>query len=232
MNIFVWLLKPNNIFKYTSNLLNYVFNIFCFSLIINLLYLYILNFIDYKQGFYAQIIFVHIPAAWISIFTYILLGISCFLFLLYKHPLLIYINDVFSFLSLLFVIITLITGSLWGKSTWGTWWVWDARLTSVFVMFIILLSILILRIVINDSYISIKLISFLGLLGMINIPVVKFSVQWWNTLHQPSSITLFQSSIDYSLLISIYGIFFVFLFFSFWVFISYMRVVILELKYS
>nr|AIA61077.1 cytochrome c-type biogenesis protein CcmC [Cyanidiaceae sp. MX-AZ01] len=230
MNFFAWLFRPRKILHYTNNLLNYVFIILCISFLLNLFYLYVLNFVDYKQGYYAQIIFVHIPAAWISIFIYVLVGIISFLFLMNKHPLLIYINDIFSFLSLLFVVITLITGSLWGRPTWGTWWVWDARLTSVFVIFIILLSILILRFTISDSFNSAKLSSFLGLIGIINIPIVKFSVDWWNTLHQPSSITLFKSSIDYHLIIPIYGIFFIFFLFSVLIFLISIRLIILELK--
>jgi heme exporter protein C len=232
MNFFVWLLKPSNVIKYTDNFIKYLvilLNILIFS---NLIYLYFLGFVDYKQGFYAQIMFVHVPAAWMAIFVYILLGITSFLFLVYKHPLLIYINDIFAFLSLLFVTLTLITGSLWGKPTWGTWWVWDARLTSVFVIFLLLLSILILRFLIENFYDSAKLVSFLGLIGIINIPIVKFSVEWWNTLHQPSSITLFKSQIDYSLLISIYGMFLFFFIFSLLIFFIYLKVVILELKYQ
>lgn len=230
MKIIYWLLNPNRFLKYSCfwlNLFSFFYLFSCFFVFYNL---YDLNYIDHKQSFYAQIIFIHVPAAWMCIFSYIILSVSSLLFLINKHPILAYINDILCISSLFFVLITLLTGSLWGKPTWGTWWVWDARLTSVFILFLILTGIIIVKNSFNDIIRGSMVLSFLALIGLLNIPIIKFSVEWWNTLHQPASISLFNSHIDYSIIYSLFGILFIFFTFFVIIIIIYIRIVVLMLK--
>ncbi len=157
---------------------------------------------DYQQGMLIRIMYVHVPCAWIS--TLIYTSMTCFsiMYLVKKIQILYLINVASTYVGLVFTFLTLITGSLWGKPTWGTWWVWDSRLTSVFVMFLFYLSNIII-IQANANIIrSATPSSIFVILGFINIPIVKFSVNIWNSLHQKSSILKIGGpSIDGSMLI-------------------------------
>jgi heme exporter protein C len=156
---------------------------------------------DFQQGENYRIIFIHVPAAWMSIFIYILISLASFLFLITKHPLLNIFSRIGTQFGILFTLLTIFTGSLWGKPMWGTFWVWDARLTSVFILLFIYLAatrLLDLSAEIGSIFICI---------GLINIPIIKFSVNWWNTLHQPSSITQFGTSIHISMMLPILVVF-------------------------
>nr|YP_010007679.1 c1 cytochrome ABC transporter subunit [Cyanidium caldarium]QNR39841.1 c1 cytochrome ABC transporter subunit [Cyanidium caldarium] len=230
MKIIRWFLSPNKVLEYSFFWLQIFSFSFVFSFFFSFFSLYLFNFFDFKQGFFAQIMFVHVPAAWIALFLYVLLSFFSFIFLIYKHPLVIYFNDVLSFSCIVFVVITLITGSLWGKPTWGVWWVWDARLTSVFVLFLFLISIIILRKSFDKDTYGAEAASFLTLLGLINVPIIRFSVEWWNTLHQPSSITLFSSSVHSLVLFFLFCVFVCFFLFCISIILMYVRTIILKLK--
>ena len=144
---------------------------------------------DYLQGELVKILFIHVPFAWMSILIYISMSIAAFSCLILKTPfayrLMLRLNP----LGILFTILTLLTGSIWGKPAWGTWWVWDARLTSVLILFFIYLGFHLLNKSLDRPEKAHKIMSLYTLLGAINIPIIKFSVDWWNTLHQPSTIT-------------------------------------------
>ena len=143
---------------------------------------------DYQQGDTVRVMYVHVPAAWMAMAAYALMAVLSAAFLVWKHQLAGLAALAAAPVGACFTAIALITGSLWGKPTWGTWWVWDARLTSVLVLFFLYLGYLALAGAFDDRARGLRAASLLALVGIINLPIVKFSVDWWNTLHQPASI--------------------------------------------
>jgi len=156
---------------------------------------------DSQQGENSRILYVHVPAAWMSLLIYIAMAISSVLFLLTKHPFFQLLSGTGANIGALFTLFTLVTGGLWGKPMWGTFWVWDARSTSVLILFFLYLGAL------RFQQLSADVASIFICIGLIDIPIIKFSVNWWNTLHQPSSISQFGTSIHISMLIPILFIF-------------------------
>ena len=143
---------------------------------------------DYQQLDTVRIMFVHVPAAWLGLAAYVALGVSSFFALVFRHPLADAAARAAALPGAAFTALALATGSLWGKPMWGAWWVWDARLTSVVVLFLFYLGYMALRASIDDEVKAARAAAVLGLVGLINLPIVKFSVDWWNTLHQPASL--------------------------------------------
>src|SRR5665213_1386151 len=151
----------------------------------------VLDFIappDYQQGYTVHIMFIHIPAAWMSMFVYACLGGASFIGLVFRHALADAAARAAAPLGAGFTLLARATGSLWGRPMWGTWWVWDARLTSVLVLFLLFVGYLALRASIEDEAKGARAGAILALIGLINLPIIKFSVDWWNTLHQGESI--------------------------------------------
>jgi heme exporter protein C len=144
---------------------------------------------DFQQGETVRIMYVHVPSAWISIACYTFIAVMSAVALIWKHPLADIAARAAAPLGAGFTLIVLITGSLWGKPTWGTWWVWDARLTSVLVLFFLYLGHIALSNAFDNPQRGARAAAVLALVGFVNIPIIKFSVDWWNTLHQPASIT-------------------------------------------
>ena len=143
---------------------------------------------DYQQGDTVRIMFIHIPAAIWGLGAYGALGVSSFFALVFRHALADAAARAAALPGAGLTALALITGSLWGKPMWGTWWVWDARLTSVLVLFLFYIGYMALRASIDDEQKASKAAAVLGMVGLINLPIVKFSVDWWNTLHQPASL--------------------------------------------
>ncbi|WP_225873959.1 heme ABC transporter permease [Terrihabitans soli] len=143
---------------------------------------------DYQQGETVRIMFVHVPAAWLSMFGWTLMSIASLGVLVWRHPLADVAAEAAAPIGAAFTLIALVTGSLWGRPMWGTWWEWDARLTSVLVLFLMYLGVIALRAALDEPSRAAKLVAILTLVGFINIPIIKFSVDWWNTLHQPASV--------------------------------------------
>ena len=143
---------------------------------------------DYQQGETVRIMFVHVPAAWVAMMSYGALGAASFFSLVFRHALADAAARAAAPLGAAFTFLALVTGSVWGRPMWGTWWVWDARLTSVLVMFLLFVGYLALRASIEDEAKSARAGAILALIGLINLPIIKFSVDWWNTLHQGESI--------------------------------------------
>ncbi|MBB5700265.1 heme exporter protein C [Ochrobactrum daejeonense] len=143
---------------------------------------------DYQQGLTVRIMYIHVPFAWLSMMCYSIMAVSALGTLVWRHPLADVSIRAAAPLGAVFTALALATGSLWGKPMWGTWWVWDARLTSVFVLFLMYLGILALSRAMDDPARSAKPVAVLTLVGFVNIPIIKFSVDWWNTLHQPASV--------------------------------------------
>ena len=143
---------------------------------------------DYQQGQTVRIMFIHIGAAWMCMFVYVCLGVASFLAVVFRHALADAAATAAAPLGAGFTLLTLATGSLWGRPMWGAWWVWDARLTSVLVLFLLYLAYIALRASLDDEVKAARAAAILALVGAINLPIVKFSVDWWNTLHQGSSV--------------------------------------------
>jgi heme exporter protein C len=143
---------------------------------------------DYQQGDTVRIMYIHVPAAWLSMMCYTIMSISAIGTLVWRHPLADVAAKAAAPLGAAFTLLALVTGSLWGKPMWGTYWVWDARLTSVFILFLMYLGLIALNRAIDDPSKGARVTAVLILVGFVNIPIIKFSVDWWNTLHQSESI--------------------------------------------
>ncbi len=156
---------------------------------------------DYQQGDTVRIMYIHVPAAWMALFTYSFIALASAVALIWRHPLADVAARAASPLGAGFTFIALVTGSLWGKPMWGTWWVWDARLTSVLILFFLYIGHMALFDAFDDRSKGARAAAILALVGFVNVPIIKFSVDWWNTLHQPASVTkLAAPSIDPSML--------------------------------
>src|SRR6478672_10389028 len=143
---------------------------------------------DYQQGETVKIMYLHVPAAWMATFVYAVMTLSALGTLVWRHSLADAAQKAAAPLGAGFTFICLVTGSLWGKPMWGTWWVWDARLTSVLVLFVIYLGLIALWQTIEEPSRAARAAAILTLVGVVNLPIIKFSVDWWNTLHQPASV--------------------------------------------
>ncbi len=144
---------------------------------------------DYQQGATVQIMFIHVPASWVAMMCYSLMSVSALGTLVWRHPLADVSIRAAAPIGAAFTFLALFTGSLWGKPMWGTWWVWDARLTSVLILFIIYMGLIALSRAIEEPTTAARSLAVITLIGFINIPIIKFSVDWWNTLHQPASVS-------------------------------------------
>src|SRR5258708_5535945 len=143
---------------------------------------------DYQQGESVRIMFIHVPSAWMALFVYVVMALASAVALIWRHPLAELAAQEAAPLGAGFTLICLATGSLWGKPMWGTWWVWDARLTSVLVLFFLYLGYLALVHAFDEPTRGARAGAILALVGAVNLPIIKFSVDWWNTLHQPASV--------------------------------------------
>ena len=188
------LFEPNKIFKITSKAPKYVLFLFVVVLSVGLVEALIISPEDYKQSDAVRIMYVHVPAAWISlgIFSSItLLSICGFVF---RNKNFFLISKSLAPSGFVFNIIALVTGSIWGKPTWGTWWAWDARITSMLILALFYAMYLIVWRIYDKEEKVYKISTFITILGIINVPIIKYSVDWWNTLHQPASINIFSKS--------------------------------------
>jgi heme exporter protein C len=156
---------------------------------------------DYQQGATVKIMFLHVPSAWLGMFGWILMSVAALGTLVWRHPLADVAGKAAAPIGAAFTFLCLVTGSLWGRPMWGTYWVWDARLTSVLVLFLLYLGVLALYWTAEEPGRGARAAAILTLVGAVNIPIIKFSVDWWNTLHQPASVfRMGGSSIDPSIL--------------------------------
>ncbi len=149
---------------------------------------------DYQQGHTVKIMFIHVPSAWLAMGTYMMIAVSSLGLLVFRHPLADVSAKAAAPIGAAFTLLALVTGSLWGKPMWGAYWVWDARLTSVLILFFLYLGLIALRSSLDDEALAGRLTATLALVGIVVLPVIKFSVDWWNTLHQPS--TRFTATLD------------------------------------
>lgn len=145
---------------------------------------------DYQQGNSFRIIYIHVPSAFLAQSCYLLMAVAGAIGLIWKMKLADMAAKSCAAIGASFTLLALVTGAVWGKPTWGTWWVWDARLTSMLILFFLYLGIVALHSAISDKDQAAKATAVLALVGLVNIPIIKYSVEWWNTLHQPASLTL------------------------------------------
>ena len=193
--------EPNKIFSITSKAPNYVLLLFFIVLSIGLFEALVFSPEDYKQGDAVRIMYVHVPSAWISLGIFSLITFLSIVGYIFKIKNFFLISKSLAPSGFIFNIIALVTGSIWGRPTWGTWWAWDARITSMLILALFYLLYLLAWRIFNDKDKVFKATLIITVLGIINVPIIKYSVDWWNTLHQPASINIFtKSSIDISML--------------------------------
>ena len=196
-----FLINPNKFNQLTDIIIKPVFYLSMVTLAVGLIFALFLSPNDYQQGLTVRIMYVHVPSAWLALLTFAIMTIYSIIALAFKIPFGFIINSAVAPVGALFTLTCLVTGSLWGKPMWGTWWVWDARLTSVAILFIMYLIIIIINFSFENRGIREKIVAVFVIIGSINLPIIKFSVNWWNTLHQPASISKLSSpSIDSSML--------------------------------
>ena len=193
--------EPNKIFSITSRAPKYVLLLFIIVISIGLTEALILSPEDYKQSHSVRIMYVHVPAAWISLGIFSAITIFSISGYIFKIKNFFLISKSLAPSGFVFNIIALVTGSIWGKPTWGTWWAWDSRITSMLILALFYGMYLLAWRIYEDKDKVFKITSIITILGIINVPIIKYSVDWWNTLHQPASINLLsKSSIHMSML--------------------------------
>jgi len=195
-------IKPTNLIQIINRSQKFVFIVFILILILGLIEALILSPEDYKQSDSVRIMYVHVPAAWISLGVFSLISVLSFGIIIFKNKNFSLITKSLAPSGFVFNIIALVTGSIWGKPTWGTWWAWDARITSMLLLAIFYLMFILSWRIAGTEDKAVKLSSYIAIFGVINVPIIKFSVDWWSTLHQPASINLLkETSIHSSMLL-------------------------------
>ncbi len=196
-------ITPSRIFRLIEKMISFINSIFFILLIIGLTFALIFSPPDYLQGDSVRIMYIHVPSAWIALASFTVLAFLSILIFIFKTKNLILISKSLAPIGLLFTSLSIITGSLWGQPTWGTWWAWDARITSMLILMIFYILFIFAHKFIHEEDKAIKVSSIIAIIGLINIPIIKYSVDWWNTLHQPKSINLMEgtSTIHSSMLI-------------------------------
>ena len=196
-----FLVNPNKFNNIADILLKPLFIISIILLILGLLFSFYLSPDDYQQGSTVRIMYVHVPSAWLALLTYVIMTLYSIVGLAFKIPFGFIVNTAVAPVGAIFTLICIISGSLWGKPMWGPWWVWDARLTSVAILFIVYLIIIFMNLSFENRFVREKVVAIFVLVGSVNLPIVKFSVDWWNTLHQPATISkLSKPNIDPSMM--------------------------------
>ena len=193
--------EPNKIFSITSKAPKYVLFLFVIILTVGLIEALVLSPEDYKQSHSVRIMYVHVPAAWICLGIFSMITFLSVIGYIFKIRNFFLISKSLAPSGFVFSVIALVTGSIWGKPTWGTWWAWDARITSMLILSLFYVIYLIAWRIYDNNDKAFKITSIITVAGIINVPIIKYSVDWWNTLHQPASINILsESSIHVSML--------------------------------
>ena len=225
------LLSPSNIFYWIEKLISFINSIFFIMLLAALSFALIFSPPDYLQGDSVRIMYVHVPSAWIGLASFTCIALLSITNFIFKTKNLIVITKSIAPLGLMFTCLAIVTGSIWGQPTWGTWWAWDARLTSM-----IILALFYIGYIVSHKFILVEekantISSLIAIIGLINIPIIKFSVDWWNTLHQPASIKLTgTSTIHSSMLMPLLLMFFVMLLYCALIFLMKYKTEIIRMK--
>jgi len=200
---------PNKILSLNNKIINSFGVLLIVVTIIGLIYSFLISPPDYIQGDSVRIMYVHVPASFIALGCFGFIGMLSILNLIFKIKFLPLMAKSLAPVGCVFTLVSIVTGSLWGKPTWGVWWVWDARLTSMTILFLFYVAYIFSWKFINNFEKANKITSLIAIIGLFNLPIIKYSVEWWNTLHQPSSITLTSlPTIHYTMLIPLIIMFF------------------------
>ena len=186
--MFDYLANPSRFLRLSNRLFMPIGVITCICLAYGLYLGLFASPADYQQGDTVRIIYIHVPAAWLALFGYVGLGLCGLFYIVWRHPLADIAARAIAPVGAVFALLTLFTGALWGKPMWGAWWVWDARLTSMLILFFFYLGVIALANGFDRPERGSRPAALLAMVGIINVPIVKFSVDWWNTLHQPASL--------------------------------------------
>jgi len=225
------LFSLGNIIVYINNFIKFINSIFFIILLLGLSFALIISPVDYLQGDTVRIMYVHVPSAWIGLSIFSILAISTILNFVFKIKNLFLLVKSLAPIGLLFTCLSIVTGSIWGKPTWGTWWAWDARLTSMLVLMLFYIFFIFSLKYFKHKESLTKILSVISILGIINIPIIKYSVEWWSTLHQPASIKfLGTSSIHSSMLIPLFLMLLVLLLYCALIFLMKYKTEIIKIK--
>jgi heme exporter protein C len=225
------LLNPSNIFYWIGKLISFINSIFFILLLVALSFALIFSPPDYLQGDSVRIMYVHVPSAWIGLASFTCIALLSIANFIFKTKNLIIITKSIAPLGLMFTCLAIVTGSLWGQPTWGTWWAWDARLTSMVILSLFYIGYIVSNKLILHEERANKISSIIVIIGLINIPIIKFSVDWWNTLHQPASIKLTgTNTIHSSMLMPLLLMFFVLLLYCALIFLMKYKTEIIRMK--
>ena len=224
-------LSPSNIFYLIGKIIGFINSIFFILLLIALSFALIFSPPDYLQGDSVRIMYVHVPSAWIGLASFTCIAFLSIANFIFKTKNLIIITKSIAPLGFMFTCLAIVTGSLWGQPTWGTWWAWDARLTSMVILALFYIGYIVShKLILNEERAN-KISSIIAIIGLINIPIIKFSVDWWNTLHQPASIKLTgTSTIHSSMLMPLLLMFFVLLLYCALIFLMKYKTEIIRMK--
>ena len=221
----------SNIFNWLERLINFISSIFFPFLLAGLSFALIFSPPDYLQGDSVRIMYVHVPAAWIGLASFTCIAVISILNFIYKVKNLILITKSIAPIGLMFTCLAIVTGSIWGQPTWGTFWAWDARIVSMLILALFYLAFIITHKIISEEGKANKISSLIAAIGLINVPIIKYSVDWWNTLHQPASIKMTGSStIHSSMLMPLFLMLFVLLLYCALIFLMKYKTEIIKIK--
>ena len=225
------LISPSNIFFWIEKLISFINSIFFILLLVALSFALIFSPPDYLQGDSVRIMYVHVPSAWIGLASFTCIAFLSIVNFIFKIKNVTLITKSIAPLGLMFTCLAIVTGSLWGQPTWGTWWAWDARLTSMVILSLFYIGFIVAHKFISQEERANKISSIVAITGLINIPIIKYSVDWWNTLHQPASIKLTgTSTIHSSMLMPLFLMFFVLLLYCALIFLMKYKTEIIRIK--
>ena len=225
------LFNNSNIFGLIEVLINFINSIFFALLLVALSFALIFSPPDYLQGDSVRIMYVHVPAAWIGLASFTCISILSILNFLFKIKNFSLMTKSIAPIGLVFTCIAIVTGSIWGQPTWGTFWAWDARITSMVILAIFYLSFIAIHKFVSEESKAIKISSIVAIVGLVNVPIIKYSVEWWSTLHQPASIKITgTSSIHSSMLMPLLLMFFVLILYCALIFLMKYKTEIIRIK--
>ena len=222
---------PSKILSLDNKLINGLLFLMIFIVLVGLVYALFISPPDYIQGDAVRIMYVHVPSSFIALGCFGFIGIASILNLFFRIKFVSLMAKSLAPVGCIFSLVSIVTGSLWGKPTWGIWWVWDARLTSMVILFLFYLAYIFTWQFVNDFERANKITSIIGIIGLFNLPVIKYSVDWWNTLHQSSSITLTSApTIHYTMLVPLIIMFLGMVIYSLIIFLMRYKTELMKLK--
>ncbi len=221
----------SNIFIWIEKIINFINSIFFALLIAGLSFALIFSPPDYLQGDSVRIMYVHVPAAWIGLASFTCIAVLSIINFIFKIKNSTLIIKSIAPIGLIFTCIAIVTGSIWGQPTWGTFWAWDARITSMLILALFYFALIVIHKLVSENEKANKISSIIAVVGLINIPIIKYSVDWWNTLHQPASIKITGSStIHSSMLMPLLLMFFVLILYCALIFLMKYKTEIIRIK--